>query len=173
MRVFSCLILLIVLAGFTEPNHGYLLLGSKKFTVEGSTSIGSFTCGYDLQTKDTLFLGKKSGLSQTIPVKEFGCGNFVLNHDFRKTLKAKQYPEVRLLLSDVKKQGANYNATLFLDIAGKKKTFQQLILVRKGKTLTGEIELNFGDFDLVPPKKLGGAIKINEAIKLSILLQIR
>lgn len=169
MRILGYIIIFAVLLGFMKPSKEYLLLSSKKFTVEGSTSIGSFTCKYDFQTQDTLFLSSKKGLSQGVLVKEFGCGNFLLNHDFRKTLKAKEYPEVLIHLSEVRKHGENYLYTLRLDLAGKKKIFQNLVLSKEGKNLTGNLELKFADFDLHPPKKLGGAIKIEEEIKLSII----
>lgn len=171
MRLLGCIIVFVALFGFMKPSKDYLLLSSRKFTVEGSTSIGSFTCKYDFQAKDTLFLSSKNGLFQGVPVREFGCGNFLLNHDFRKTLKAKEHPEVFIQLSEVRKHGDSYLYTLQLDLAGKRKTFQNLVLIKEGKNLTGDLELKFGDFDLHPPKKLGGAIKIKEEIKLSIVLK--
>lgn len=172
MRVFGFLIIFIVAMGFTTQNNSkYLLLNSKKFTVEGSTSIGNFTCDYELQTKDTLFLNKKSALLYKLPVKEFGCGNFMLNRDFRKTLKEKEYPEVAIVLSDVRPNGGNYIYTLHLNLAGKRKTFQNLSLVKEGKNYKGTLQLKFSDFDLTAPEKLGGAIKIKEEIQLSILLR--
>lgn len=172
MRVFGYLILFLVLAGFSRHKNSYLLLSSKRFIVEGSTSLGDFTCNYDIhQTKDTLFLSHKTGFTDKIPVKEFGCGNFLLNRDFKKTLKEKEYPDVMINLSDVRKQGENYSYNLHLELAGKKKTFQNLVLKKEGKHLKGGIELKFSDFDLHPPTKLGGAIKIDESIKLSILFR--
>ncbi len=172
MRVFGFLILLMVGMGFTSQNNNkYLLLNSKKFTVEGSTSIGGFTCDYELQTKDTLFLNKKSALFYKLPVREFGCGNFMLNRDFRKTLKEKEYPEVIIALSDVRLSGGNYLYTLHLNLAGKRKTFQNLVLIKEGRNYKGELELKFSDFNLTAPEKLGGAIKIKEEIQLSILLR--
>lgn len=171
MRVIGLIIIFIVFVSFTGSNSKYLLLNSKKFTVEGSTSLGSFTCNYDLETKDTLFLSQKTGFTDKVPVKEFGCGNFMLNRDFRKTLKEKQYPFVAISLSEVRRQGENYLYTLNLDLAGKKKTFRNLVLTKENKNLKGSIELKFSDFDLQPPTKLGGAIKIDENIKLSILFR--
>ncbi len=171
MRVFGFLIVFLVLAGFSIHRDDYLLISSKKFTVEGSTSLGGFTCNYEIPTESTIFLGQKTGFSDKVPVKEFGCGNFLLNRDFRKTLKEKEFPNVIINLSDVRKQGENYSYNLNLDLAGKKKTFQNLILKKEGKNLKGSIELKFSDFDLHPPTKLGGAIKIDENIKLSILFR--
>lgn len=171
MRVFGCLIVFLVFTGFSRHKNDYLLLSSKKFIVEGSTSLGSFTCNYDIHTKDTLFLIRKQGFTDKVPVKEFGCGNFLLNRDFRKTLKEKSYPNVIINLSEVRKQGENYTYNLHLDLAGKKKSFQNLVLKKDGKNLIGGIELKFSDFDLHPPTKLGGAIKIDEGIKLSILFR--
>jgi len=171
MRVFGFLIMVMVLTGFAPNKSNYLLLNSKKFTVEGSTSIGNFTCDYDIKAKDTLFLNKKSALIYKLPIKEFACGNFMLNRDFRKTLKENKHPEVTIVFSDIRVNGANYLYTLHLDLAGKKKTFQNLVLIRQGRNYKGTLELQFSDFNLVAPQKLGGAIKIKEEIQLSILLQ--
>lgn len=171
MRVFGFLIMIMVLMGFTQNKSNYLLINSKKFTVEGSTSIGNFTCDYDLKIKDTLFLNKKSALIYKLPIKEFGCGNFMLNRDFRKTLKEKEHPQVSIVLSDVRQSGVNYLYTLHLDLAGKKKTFHNLVLIKQGRGYKGDLELKFSDFNLVAPQKLGGAIKIKEEIQLSILLE--
>lgn len=172
MRVFGYLIVFFVLVGFSSGHkNDYLQLSSKRFTVEGSTSLGSFTCNYDIHTEDALFLGQKTGFTDKVPVKEFGCGNFLLNRDFRKTLKEKEYPFVAISLSNVLKQGENYSYNLDIDLAGKKKNFQNLVLTKEGKNLKGSIELKFSDFDLYPPNKLGGAIKVNENIKISILFR--
>ncbi len=172
MRVFSLIIILLLsFSSFTPNVDDFILLNSKTFSVKGSTSIGKYDCDYKTETRDTLFLNQKKGISYKIPVKKFGCGNFLLTGDFRKTLKEKQYPWVFIDVSDVRKDGQLYKYNLRLDLAGKVKHFQNLNLKREKTGLKGEIELKFSDFDLEPPKKLGGAIKVKEEISLTIDLK--
>lgn len=172
MRVFGIMILALALSASFKPNaEEYILLSTKTFSVKGSTSIGKYDCDYSMTTKDTLFLNRKKGLTYKVPVKEFGCGNFLLNRDFRKTLREKEYPWVTIQVFDVRKSGTNYKYDLQLDLAGKRKTFQNLNLMSVKEGLKGEIELKFSDFNLDPPSKLGGAIKVKEEINLSILLK--
>src|SRR5690554_6558690 len=172
MRVFSYLILVSLLfSGFTPNINEFVLINTKTFSVKGSTSIGSFDCDYNLSTKDTLFLNQKKGLSYKLPVKEFGCGNFLLTRDFRKTLKEKEYPWVYITLSDVKKTGNTFQYNLELNLAGKKKTYSNLKLNPEKGGLKGGVDLKFSDFDLKPPQKLGGAIKVKEDVSISILLR--
>ncbi len=172
MRVFG-LILVVTATLFSTPKD-YLLVSTKQFTVQGTTSIGGFECNYDMKTKDTLFFNqpdKAAKITHTVPVKNFGCGNFMLNNDFRKTLKEKEYPTVRIELFNFKKSAENYSCDLALNLVGKQKTYKNLLLKNDKNFLNGSITLHFSDFNLVPPKKIGGMIKIKEEITLSVSLQ--
>jgi len=171
MRVLAYITIFLTFVSFIEKQDYYFLINAKEFQVEGTTSIGEFSCSYDLHSKDTLFLNNKSELSYKIPVREFGCGNFFLNRDFRKTLKEREYSEVIITISDLKQREGNYFYTLVLSLAGCKKTFKDLTMVREGKNLRGTMQLKFSDFDLVAPKKFGGTIRIKDEVKLSILLK--
>lgn len=174
MRVFSLIILWFAWSGLWNPiEQHHLILDSGSFVVKGKTSIGKFDCDYKLETKDTLFLSQKTGLSYEIPVKEFGCGNFLLNNDFRKTLKHKEFPIVHFKMMNVRKnkQGI-YHFDLYLKIAGKEKILKNLILEQKENRLHSSAQLTFSDFNLSPPQKLGGAIKVEEDIHISIVLNL-
>ncbi|MDD3458715.1 MAG: hypothetical protein PHO74_04510 [Weeksellaceae bacterium] len=172
MRVFGFVFVLMLISGSFRPfAEDYILLGPKTFSVKGSTSIGKYDCDYKLDTKDTLYLNQKIGINYKIPVKKFGCGNFLLTGDFRKTLKEKQYPWVFITVSDVRKEGQLYRYNLRLDLAGKVKHMKNLKLRSEKGGLKGEIELKFSDFDLEAPNKLGGAIKVKEEISLLIDLK--
>lgn len=171
MRVFGLFIFsLFIFGGFSPALEDQVILTTKVFNVRGSTSIGKYNCDYKLDAKDTLFLNQRKGLNYKIPVKQFGCGNFLLTGDFRKTLNAKDYPYVYIELRNVRKSGQGYKYDLHLQIAGKNKDFRDLVLNSYGKTSNGKIDLNFSDFNLTPPKKLGGAIKVKEEINLEITL---
>jgi len=172
MRVFG-LILVVTATLFSTPRE-YLLVSTKQFSVQGTTSIGGFECNYDMNAKDTLFFNqpnKTKKVIQSVPVKSFGCGNFILNNDFRKTLKEKEFPNVRIELSNFRKNAQNYSCDLTLNLVGKQKIYKNLPLEFDKNRLNGMITLQFSDFDLTPPKKIGGMIKIKEEIKLSVSLQ--
>lgn len=175
LRVYSFLFTIWTLLLLTYNNKDdQIILVSEKFMVKGVTSVGKFNCGYKMKTIDTLFLNNKTGLFYEIPVKKFGCGNFLLTRDFRKTLKHKDHPEVFFNISEIrKKNGGVYSYNLYLKIAGKEKTVHDLVLKKEGNKLKGQTDLKFSDFDLNPPKKLGGAIEVKEDINLSIELKTK
>lgn len=172
MRVFGLLILMLAFLSFGGNGFrgDYVLLNSKEFKVKGETSVGKFSCKYSLTTKDTLFLNQTKGLADKIPVNDFRCGNFLLNRDFRKTLKARDFPDASFILSHIEKENDRYLYDLTVLIAGEEKTLKRQELTPKDNGLFGEIKLKFSDFNLEPPQKLGGAIKIEENIELEIYL---
>jgi hypothetical protein len=94
-------VLLIVLLIFLYPSkeEREVIVTKKKIIVSGETSIGGFNCDFQKnKLKDTLYIDhqdKKTELNFEIPVKEFSCGNFLLNNDFRKTIKAEDFPHAR------------------------------------------------------------------------------
>lgn len=178
MRVF-CFITIVVGALLQlqpqQPPNDYLMVTRKEYTVYATTSIGGFECKYDLTTKDTLFFNESrrvTKLAHSIPVKEFGCGNFMLNSDFRKTLKEKEFPKVKIELTNFKKQGEILYCDLNLNLVGKLKQYKNLKLKKDKKRVYGDVFLNFSDFGLKPPNKAGGLIKIEEQIKIEVSLEI-
>lgn len=175
MRVFSLIIVWFALSNLmTVPiKNKNLVLDSGSFKVKGRTSIGKFDCDYKFEIKDTLLLHEEIGLHYEIPVKDFGCGNFLLNKDFRKTLKHKEFPIVYFKLMNVKKDHhLKYQFDLYLKIAGTEKILKNLNLKQHKHELRGEVQLMFSDFNLKPPQKLGGAIKVEEDIHISIVLNL-
>lgn len=171
MRVFG-FILAVSVSLFSTPKE-YLLISNKQFTVQGSTSIGGFKCNYLVNSKDTLLIhqsNSKKSLSYNLPVREFGCGNFVLNSDFRKTLKAKDHPDIKIDFFNLRQLSDHIVCDVNIMLVGQRKTFKNITLKQEKNLLKGDLILLFNDFDLTPPKKLGGMVKVSEEIKLSITL---
>src|SRR5690606_29284144 len=105
-----------------------------------------------------------------IPVNEFACGNFLLNNDFRKTIKAKQYPKAQVKVKRLRRGKSLYVCDLYLDIAGKKLTFKDFELTKMDKRLLGNLLLGFDALELEAPYKLGGLVKVDEVLSLSLSL---
>ncbi len=168
------LIALILVFSHLVPSERELIVKEKVITVEGQTSLGSFKCDYLNQGfKDTLFINSskvQKPIVFDIPVHEFGCGNFLLNKDFRKTIKADEFPHAKVTVSNLKTKGKNYTCDVIVNIVGKRLEYKSLELTNGSSRLKGNIILNFDELDLVPPKKLGGLIKVEEQLALEIKL---
>lgn len=179
MNIISVIFLLVFSTLF--PKEPFLVIEGKSITVTGNTSLGGFTCDYTIAEKsDTLFIAQLpfSPYNFSIPVKEFQCGNFLLNRDFQHTLKEKEFPQVSVQVLNLVQTGdKSYTGTIMLSLVGKYKKFKNVdffILSDKNKlSLNASFVVLASEFALKPPSKLGGMIKADDAldIKVSLLLQ--
>ncbi len=164
---------LILLFNFQAPQDR-LLIHEKEITVSGNTSLGTFDCRYYIKNlKDTLIFSistSKNSFSFEIPVVDFSCGNFILNNDFRKTIKAKEYPKVQVKVSRFRKNRDGYSCDLSLKLAGKHLLFEDFQLSDDQEKLSGGLTLDFQTLDLDPPRRFGGLIEVDEVLYLSLSL---
>ena len=169
--------MLASLATFPEAPGGSIIILKQAFTIEGATSIGDFNCTYQLEQRDTVHTGTPASgdnsILYIIPSDAFGCHNFLLNRDFKKTIKAKEFKDIRVEMCRLRKTGHHYMCDLKLKLAGKEKMYENTSLRTKGNGLAGTLIVQFSEFDLTPPKKLGGLVKVKEDIKISINLTVQ
>jgi hypothetical protein len=161
-----------------DYNQTYVI-SEKRVSVKGKTSLGGFTCRYsEKDLNESLVMNARNELPDLdlkIIVKDFGCGNFVLNKDFRKTIKAEEYPVATVKVTHWKKtQGKNY-CNMFVTLAGKDLEFKNLELVPAKGGVKANVDIQFSELGLSPPSKMGGLVKVDEELKLEIFLafQIR
>ncbi len=159
----------------------YMVIKEKKITVEGNTSLGEFSCEYGIVGKrDTLYLetsGPEHLYEFEIKTEDFRCGNFLLNRDYQKTLKAKEHPTITVRVEHLTSMNSHsMQGMLTLTIAGKTQTMDQVPFKKsmlEGKeSLQAAIELHLSTFELEPPTKLGGLIKTDDAMLVSVSLII-
>ncbi|MCH7408353.1 hypothetical protein MM239_03010 [Belliella sp. DSM 111904] len=171
MRVLLALILIICQL---FPAESPIVVTSKVITVQGNTSLGSFKCDYRREgLRDTLLLNEsptKHTIEFDIPVRDFGCGNFLLNKDFRKTIKAEEYPNAKVIVKNLKRSGKYYTCDLHVNMVGKRLQYRKIALTNIDQQLVGNIVLDFEELDLSPPRKMGGLIKVEEQLALEIKL---
>lgn len=164
------------LATFSEDSSESIIVVKQAFTIEGTTSVGDFSCTYELDQRDTVKINSLStetaSIEYTIPSSAFECHNFLLNRDFKKTIKSKEHKEIKVVIFGFRKKGNQYICNLRLQLAGKEKLYEETQLKISGKDVTGALIVKFPDFDLTPPKKLGGLVKVKEDIKISVALTI-
>jgi len=114
-----------------------------------------------------------------MPIENFDCQNRILNKDLRKTLKAEEYPTMTIHFVDLERipntDGDYLKGTVQIELAGKRKQFVIPYTIKKtDKTtkLEGSRAFTFGDFDLVPPSKIGGMIKVKDDFNVNFTLYL-
>lgn len=171
MRVLLVLILFMLNPLLEERE---VVITKKMITVSGQTSVGSFSCDYSKNgLKDTLYFdynNVKKELLFEIPVHDFSCGNFLLNKDFKKTIKADEFPKAEVRVQNLKSRHGDYTCDLRVKIVGKNLIFKSLPLKTVPNGLTAELLLSFNELELSAPKKFGGLITVQEKLHLEFQL---
>lgn len=171
MRILLVLILILL---NPEVKEREVIVTKKKITVSGHTSIGGFSCDYSKDgLKDTLFIdveGVSKEMVFDIPVRDFSCGNFLLNRDFRNTIKSDQFPTAKVKVSNIRSNYGHYTCDLSVTLVGKKIDFPSLVLKRVAEGLHANLVLGFNQLELQAPQKMGGMIKVDERLTLDFTL---
>ncbi|MXV16734.1 YceI family protein [Hufsiella ginkgonis] len=158
--------------------------------VGGSTNINKFTCEIvGNYQSDTLILYKNNNTGPlklsgkiSLDVQAFNCHNPMMSADLRKTLKANEYPQLVIRFVSLERyprfdQPEELRGTVAIELAGTTRLLDIDYKFNPGGTgilnLTGSRQVNFSDFGLVPPRKMGGMIKTNEALFVQFNLAIK
>jgi hypothetical protein len=159
--------------------------------VAGSTNINKFNCEIANYYKpDTLTIFKlanseavKLSGKMELDISDFDCHNPVMTADLRKTLKAKTFPHLTInFLSldkypDFKLKNGEITGKVNIELAGVTKTFE--VNYKYSTTgvnallLVGTRRVNFSDFKITPPRKLGGMIETNNELDIAFNLQLK
>ncbi|MEB2773885.1 hypothetical protein SYJ56_01115 [Algoriphagus sp. D3-2-R+10] len=152
--------------------------------IAGSTNISNFRCeskkyqGGDVLT-ETYFpdrdMSEWSGevILQTI---NFDCFNAIMTNDFRETLQIKDHPTISVRFLNLIKDSENINqenlrGEVEITLAGVSKIYpiSCVFLAKNGgkALLAGERKLAFTDFEIDPPVKLLGTIKVRNSIEVN------
>lgn len=123
--------------------------------------------------RDTLKLNSTEDLKPlqfTIPVKSFSCGSFLLNNDFRSTLKASEFPNALVTVSNFRLKSGKIYCSLILDLVGQRLEFPDLLLEKNKEGMSANLILNFDMLKLTPPSKFGGLVKVENQLDLEFHL---
>jgi hypothetical protein len=159
--------------------------------VNGTTNVNKFACeilAYGQTDTLTITKGKNDKditLSGNIGlhVESFDCHNSIMTHDLRKTLKEKQFPLLHinfLSLSKIPELTAQPEAItgmVDIEIAGTRKRFEVKYRIyvdaQKVVHLLGSRDINFTEFNLIPPRKLGGIIQTKDKLSVDFHLKMK
>ena len=167
----------------------WLISESSSLSVNGSTNIDKFSCDIvGCDQADTLTVRKNDkGIILTGSINpavlSFDCHKALMTHDLRKTLKAKKYPRLQirfLTLSELPNLSGDpiaITGQVEIEIAGTRKIYTVNYRISEDTDkvihLLGLREVNFSDFKLIPPRKLGGIIKTKDQLAVAFNLKMR
>lgn len=177
--------------GFQAPKTiKWVISKSCSLKVAGSTNINKFNCEItNYYRPDTLTIQnfgnngnvKISGKME-LNVNNFDCHNPVMTADLRKTLKVKTFPHVIINFvsldqyPDFKDRSGQIRGKVNIELAGITKQFDVnykfLSSAHNSLVLVGTRNVNFSDFKIVPPRKLGGMIETNNELGIEFCLQL-
>ena len=176
MLLVQLMMALLLLFPDKAAKEGYLVVRGERITVKAATSVGNIDCAYNSSRPgDTLYINRQAargkGLVLSLPVKAFGCGNLLLTRDFQRTLKAGDYPLVRVEVLELVQEGQQLVGALRLQLAGKTQVLRGVnFSSQAGQKLSTTLCLSFSDFELATPNKLGGLVKVEEEMQVKVEL---
>lgn len=199
MNSKSFLILIIVLLSGLNIQMGkpyadanvWVISGGCSLKVVGSTNVNKFTCVIrNYISPDTLTFYKHKNKesmqiagSMELEVRHFDCNNMVMTKDLRKALKAGDFPKLRIRFVSLNRYPRFNNQTdvikgiVAIELAGITKQFDiDYKFTSEGNkaiSLIGSKQLSFSDFNIIPPKKMGGLVQSNNKLNVEFNMKMR
>jgi hypothetical protein len=189
------LYLFIIISGFNFQGNKvvitkWVIISGCSLKVDGSTNINNFSCAIlNYSNPDTIIVARSGNLpvrlngNIQLDVQHFDCYNPIMTADLRKTLKVKQYPKVVIsFLSmdkypEVNPKQVVTKGLVEIELAGVTKRFEvNYKIVAAGNayiSFVGSRTVNFSDFNISPPRKLGGMIKTNNELSVEFNLRMK
>ena len=187
----------VTLTGFSPytGDHTYIydfdISNSSEVIIAGTTNVNDFTCRYEGAYKKSkkrvtgelndLTL-KVNDASFSLEVYRFRCNNSLMTHEFRETLKAEEFPEIRMQImkltfpdkESLKRVDARIKSHIEITCAGQSKVF----VVPTSRSFSGDGKVHFqGDFNLkiedfgiIPPSRAFGLVKVNSLLNINYKL---
>jgi hypothetical protein len=165
------------------------VLPASYLEIKGKSNINSFGCSAKNAFKATpieWIVQKDEKLklkgSVTLAINALDCQNKMLNQDLRKTLKAQEYPTMTIHFLHLERMpildgGIDFvSGKVQIDLAGTKKMIELRFSLREtsdGMILEGSQRFCFKDFNLTPPEKVGGLIKVRDQFDVAFALYLQ
>lgn len=179
----------LLLSGPALAQETRLVLHPKsQFQIQGNASIRTFTCAVQQVDGQARFPAARDTVPDTVPeqqtevvvqmpVQAFDCGNDRMTDDLQEALDMKDHPEIRFELihatvgapTDTARQWRTVNAIGALSISGTKRVVRLeaagYALDANHFRLRGCTPLKMTDFNVEPPSKAFGLIRVKDRIE--------
>lgn len=152
-----------------------MILAQENFVkINGSTNVSSFQF---INSKFRNDRGAYSFSEKNLPniilkVSDFDCKNKIMVKDFQKILNSEKYPEMTIRFINLTKNQTNLIAVIEVKMMNQSKRYHVEFNIQNNK-LIGRKNLKFSDFNIIPPKKMGGMIVVKDDLDLILSLATR
>lgn len=142
--------------------------------INGSTNVNKFQC---INKKIKAETGVYSFSDKTLPnivmkVNDFDCGNRLMTKDFQKTLASDRYPEMIIKFLSFAKNQKNFIAVVEVRMMNQYRKYNVEFFYENNR-LIGRKNVKFSDFNIVPPKRMGGMIVVKDDLDLILSLSAK
>jgi hypothetical protein len=164
----------------------WVIMNGCSLKVDGSTNINNFSCYIlNYNRPDTIFVSRGTNQVQLngsiqLDVENFDCHNRIMTADLRKTLRSKEFPKLGIFFASMNKYpdaAGSAKGLVVISLAGVSKRFEvdyKIVSVQNNIiTMEGFRKVNFSDFNIIPPRKLGGMIKTNNELSVTFNLRMQ
>lgn len=192
MKKALLFVTVLFMLGFTYKNYlkqtAIIIKPESNLIIKGKTNLNTFDCSFDvlnLKNPIPVFYTVEKGkmfFKETNLVLEnacFDCDNKAMNKDFRELLKTGEHPKIYLRikeLENVNTDKATLMVHLNMEIAGITIPYKVPVKIEAEKEnlfVRGKLAVDICDFNLEPPKKLLGIIKVDNEIEVDFQLLLQ
>jgi hypothetical protein len=195
MKALPFVFAIIMLAQHVKSQtlvHRLIVQPSSTLNIEGTTNINSYECTIKKYTgNDTLVLHEGGRSIRPVFVKgaveldasSCDCGMAPMTSDFRKAINSKEYPSIIIDFISFERMpvyGAapdKFKGILKISLAGVTKLFEVNCTINATQAgiihLMGTRVFLFSDFNITPPSRMLGAVRVNESLTVSFHLQLK
>ncbi|WP_375324164.1 YceI family protein [Flagellimonas sp. GZD32] len=160
--------------------------GDSEVVISGTTNVNQFTCRYNLEEMELpirlVYDDKKEHIlfnnaSLQLANDCFDCGGRAINKDFKELLQTESHPQVEMKLLYVdppQKENSKVGVGMEIIIAGVSRRYNAVLdcNVDNKISVNGVLELKLSDFNLQPPKKMMGMIKVDDEIMVRLAIKM-
>lgn len=158
-----------------------------EMTITGETNINRVNFYLNNPQKKNSFShvsGEVNAHSLTfnIPVNSLECHNKLMLNDFRKMLKADEYPVVTIGIDtpefeEILTQNESSSIPMEVTLSGiTQKLYSSYSIQTTSpdlQTLTGNVTIRLSDFSMKPPQKMMGLVKLSDEIIINFKILIK
>ncbi len=163
---------------FSQSNSNYI-------RIEGSSNVNQFYFEQPIYQQHNLFNVQYS-LSEEhieieIPVSDFKASNPMMKKDFFNLIKADEFPKIFIqltfpIISTLSKEATNITSIAKIVFVGKEKEYKInsniLFDTSDSFIMEGVLKLNIDDFNLTPPTKFMGMVKVDKEVFIKFAFNV-
>lgn len=154
--------------------------------IKGKTNVSKFECEFNMKVlSDSIGISymhhndhlKFTDTKLRLPNFHFDCGGKGINKDFHQLLNSEEYPQILIILKElvpIESTSKSAQVTVEIVISNVMNTYSVPIQIDTSDQLlvSGTLPLNINDFNLSPPSKVMGMIKVSPIIEIEFQLYI-